>query len=300
VKEIVAAESDVETQIPRDQWERPMILPRTGHKPDCAPVLDSRRRPKGYCTCAKAHTRMSTLSSALDSGHGLFKWQQRELLKGAGRKPHLAAQATVASYQELAGLVDEAMDASDAGVAAARGSYMHRLTEMLDNRLDLPSDLPSNVEAMLDAYTKEFVEVFETLDTEEFVVCDRLGAAGTYDKRLRHRETGKVLIGDTKTGSDLDRMILKTTIQITGYANGDLYSLDGERTPHGASRLWGALIWLPWTDDPDKAECEVRYLDLTMGREYALLAKKVHAANTIKAGQISRHNFPWTSPGVGD
>src|SRR3954463_3642105 len=106
MKQIVAAESDVETQIPRDQWDRPMILPRTGHKPDCAPVLDSRRRPKGYCTCAKAHTRMSTLSSALDNGHGLHKWQQRELLKGAGRKPHLAAQATVATYQELAGLVD--------------------------------------------------------------------------------------------------------------------------------------------------------------------------------------------------
>lgn len=276
-----------------------MILPRGGHLPDCAPVLDARKRPKGYCSCAKAHIRMSTLSGVLDDGYGLQQWKMRNLLVGAGRKPHIGQQATVATMKELGLLVEEADAASDAGIASARGSYMHRLTERLDNGIDLPGDLTPNVRAMLAAYHKAMAR-FEVIDTERFVVCERLKAAGTYDKRLRDRQTGKVIIADTKTGQDLDRMILKTTVQVTGYAHGDLYSLDGDYDSHGASHQWGAVIWLPWRDDPEEAECSIRYLDLAQGRKLATLAQTVYAAQKMHAGQFGRSTFPWDAPGVRD
>lgn len=296
LKAIVSAESDVESQIPRDQWQRPMIVPPSGHKADCAPARTAKGKAKGYCTCCVPYVRMSTLAGTMDDHQGLDEWKRSEMVKGLARKPHLLASALVADRLEMAEIKEQAMAASDADIASANGSTLHKVTDNLDRGIPLPASLPDNMKAMVAAYT-EVMSAFEYLDGEQFTVCDRIQAAGTYDRRLRHKASGRVIIGDLKTGSDSDRIALKTAVQIAGYAAGQFYDLDGNREPHGAERDWGLVIHLPYTDDPEAAYCEARWIDLRLGRKAALESIKVRAWRGLSSAQIMPRSLdrgtPW-------
>lgn len=296
VKAIVSAESDVESQIPRDQWKRPMIVPPTGHRADCSPARTAKGKAKGYCTCCVPYVRMSTLAGTLDDHQGLDEWKRSEMVKGLARKPHLLPKALVADRNELREIKEAAMAASDAETAAENGRTLHKVTDMVDRGLPVPKHLPDNMKAMIAAYV-EVMSQFEYLDGEQFVVCDRIKAAGTYDRRLRHKRSGRVVIGDLKTGSDSDRIALKTATQIAGYAAGQWYDLDGGREPHGAERDWGLVIHLPYTEDPERAYCEARWIDLSLGRKAALESIKVRAWRDLSAAQIMPRSLdrgtPW-------
>ena len=77
-KEIVGVEeSGAEALVPRDQWDRPLILPPEGHKAACKP----RKGKGGGCTCMKGYTRISGLAEGLSDNFGLTRWKQGKCLQ---------------------------------------------------------------------------------------------------------------------------------------------------------------------------------------------------------------------------
>lgn len=247
-KPIVSAVSDIELEIARDQWDRPLILPPDGEE---KPV---------------AYRRASTVAEALESHYGLHQWELRLAIQGLAQRPDLVLSVHGAANSKELGLIAEmAMEQAGRGVASRNGTTMHGLTEKVDKGLPLPPGLPVHIEAMLEKYI-EATARFKVLDSERFVVCDSIKCAGTYDRRVYDEKTGLTLIGDLKTGQNLKYLAVKAPAQVAVYAAGVHYSLDGEREPHGADKDRGLLIWLPWTENPSEAICELRWLDLKVGR----------------------------------
>jgi hypothetical protein len=290
MKEIVSASGQdmAEALVDRDQYDRPLVLPRSGHKSPCKP------RPKGGCYCMVPYTRSSTIGETLSDSFGLNRWQKGNMLKGIGKRPDIVNMARVVrSPSELYELVDLAEALGDNDVAARNGSLMHRLTEDLDHGRDLPDGLPDNITAMLDAYRAEVIERngLVTLDTEQFVVTDAVKIAGSYDKRcnkLRGEQRGEphIYIADVKTGQNLDRIALKTCMQVCTYV-GSYYDVGtGERRQVPANKDWGLLIWLPWVEKAEDAQCELRWLDLRQGRVAVREALKVRDLRNLKASQL--------------
>lgn len=265
-KPLVAAEGSFEALVDRDQWDRPKIIQPGGGK-------------------VTAYRRMSTVAEAIDDHYGLDVWKQRMIAQGLAQRPDLVQAIHTATKGELADIIEVALDQAGANVASRNGSTLHALTDLVDRGQPLPKGLPAHIQAMIDKY-REVTERFEVLDSERFVVCDAIQAAGTYDRRLRDKTDGRVYIGDLKTGQDYKRIALKTAGQVAGYAAGVHYDLDGERSPHGAERDRGVFIWVPWTDDPTYARAEVKWLDLRVGRKAILEAMRLNDFRKIKAEQI--------------
>lgn len=263
-KPLVSAKSDIEAAIERDQWDRPKIIPVGGGK-------------------SVSYRRASTISEALEDHFGLEAWKRRLAAEGLAQRPDLVQAIHTANKQEVGKIVEAAIEQAGGGQAARNGSTMHALTERLDNGEDLPTGLPSNIVAMLEKY-EETTRRLTVIDTERFVVCDAIKAAGTYDRRVEFE--GDILIGDLKTGQNLNYLALKTCAQVAVYAAGDLYSLDGEREPHGANRNRGLLVHLPWTDDPSEAVCELRWLDLATGRRAIKEAQRMETFRKLNAEQL--------------
>lgn len=270
-KPLVAAKSDIEAAIGRDRWDRPLIIPPDG---EGKPV---------------AYRRASTVAEVLDSHFGLHNWQMAMAVRGFAARPDLLQAVHTASKKELRELIEEAQDAAGANIPSRNGTTMHALTDRLDRGEPMPTGLPANIQAMLEKYQEAVSERFEYLDGERFVVNDKIKVAGTYDRRLHDRKTGRVVIGDLKTGQSLEHLALKTPAQVAVYASGEWYDLDGNREPHGADRNLGLLIWLPWTDDPREAICEVRWLDLRIGRKAILEAFRVEDFRKLNANQTMPH-----------
>ena len=277
-KPLVSAKSDVESIIARDQWDRPLILP-PGHEPHpgCTPKK-----------CGKAYRRASTVAEALEDHYGLHQWQLRLAAMGLAQRPDLTLSIHGASKKELAVIVEEALEQAGASVASRNGTTMHGLTDRLDRGLDLPPGLPPHIEAMLEKYA-EATKRFEVLDSERFVVQDKIEVAGTYDRRVFDTVTGGTYIGDLKTGQSLKYLAVKTPAQVAVYAGGVHYDLDGDREEHGADKDKGLLIWLPWTDDPREAICELRWLDLRVGRKAIVEAKRINTFRSLNENQTMTH-----------
>jgi hypothetical protein len=263
-KPLIAAEGGVEALVERDQWKRPKIIPPGGGTP-------------------VSYRRASTVAEAIDDHYGLDVWKQRLLAQGLAQRPDLVQSIHTATKSELADICEAAMDQGGANVASRNGSTMHALTDRLDRGEDMPPGLPSNIVAMLEVY-EERMKRFTYLDGERFVVQDKIKCAGTYDRRLADEDG--IYIGDLKTGQDYKRIALKTAAQVAVYAAGVHYSLDGEREEHGAMRDRGVFIWLPWTDKPEQAQCEVKWIDLRSGRKAIMEAFRLEDFRKIKAEQV--------------
>lgn len=277
-KPLVAVVSDVEALIARDQWDRPKII-----QPDGSVI---------------AYRRASSVAEEIDGHIGLDKWHSRLTAVGLSQRPDLVQQVGVAkNTKEIGLIVEEAQKQAGRDVASNNGSYMHRLTDLLDTGRDIPAGLPSHVEAMLEKYEQATADL-EVLDTERFVVDDEWRVAGTYDRRVRSRKTGRILIGDLKTGQNLTYQALKTPAQVAVYAKAVWYDLDGEREPHGAEADWGLIIHLPWTTDPREAVCDLRWLDLRIGREAIKEAFRLEDFRKIKYTQTMLPYGDGTRKGV--
>lgn len=278
-KELVAVDNiGVEALVPRDQWDRPLILPATGHTETCKP------RKNGGCTCMIGYTRTSTMSEALSDSYGLNRWQQSNVVKGLLARPDLLSAArVVSSKSELYEITDMAQEAGDNHVAARNGTTVHRLTERLDRGEDLPPGLPSNYMAMLEVYDKTMRRYgFQVHDTEGFVVQDKVQVAGSFDKHMGP------YCGDLKTGQSLDYIVLKATMQVAMYAASDYYDIGTtERVDFDVDRNRGVLVWLPYVEEPQDAECELRWLDLRLGRKCVLEAIRVRELRKLKPAQIA-------------
>lgn len=241
--------------IPRDRWDRPLIVPPGGGKP-------------------RAYVRASTLGGALEYTGNLEDWRIRCALWSAAREadillrlnsitdPH-ADQSTKRTMKELA---DKAHDRGGFNVGAIVGSALHDLGEILDQGGEIPATVPEVARATLAAYRRVAMDHFEFIRSEAFVVNDILGAAGTFDRqgRLRHPMrpvdgkgkpigpwigAGESIMVDVKTGQTMEYAGSKFAVQLKTYADGKLYRVDEAGNPireeHGARRDFAVILHVP-------------------------------------------------------
>lgn len=244
----------IKPQIARDRWQRPLVIPPTGGK-------------------AIGYTRASTLGAVLEDTSSLTKWKQRMTAIGMTERQDLAT--AVAAHRddkrEMDRLCEAAMEAAGASAGATTGTALHALADAHD-RGDTRRAMPGPAAADLDAYATATAGL-TAVGIEEFVVCDALQAAGTFD-RLWQLPDGEIVVGDLKTQQSMNFGALKMAVQLAVYANGHRPTLtDGEpagpeREPLGASLTRGLIVHLP----SGQARCDLYWIDLVAGLEAANLA----------------------------
>lgn len=259
------------TEILRDRWGRPLIIPPDGGEP-------------------VAYTRASTLAKALDDLNGLMAWQQRKVLEGLLARPDLMTRAAGAmangdpdtdwpTKKALNGVCSEAREAAGASKGASAGTGLHALTEAIDRGEELLW-VPAQDQPRLDAY-REATAHLTALDAETFVVVDSLRVAGSFDRLWADTTDGAVRVGDLKTGKSEADYPAATSIQLAIYAHGQRYDPEtGERTPlhPDLDDRTGLLVHLP-----PSGGCQVIALDLVRGWEAAQRAAWVRDFRALKA-----------------
>lgn len=259
-----------------DRWGRPKIVPPNGGK-------------------GTRYTRVSTFAKALDdTAEALTKWKQRMTLLGAvAREDILAQAATLTSEPEdrdaLNDLCEAAITAAKGDVKRELGTAFHRMTEQIDRGERKIGDFPKQYRPTLQSYLDELDRCgLEVVAAEMFVVHDEIRTAGTYDRLLRDKATGELVVGDIKTGSV---RALATAIQVAVYAHSTLYQpATGERIPYPVpiSLTRGVFMHVP----QDGGSVTFSRLDLETGWAAALICRDIrNIRNNKPIG-------PWTSSAV--
>lgn len=241
----------------------PLILPEGGGDP---------------LTDGVPYGRISHAAKLLDDDHQIRLWQQRELVKGLLDKPYLlqTAQQVRDKASSLNGVVDQAMKGSFK--AAEEGTYLHAVTEQLDDGDDV-ANIPPEFAPDLASYL-EATHDWEPVMSEVFVVLDDLRFAGSFDRMWRAPDGG-LYIGDLKTGASAARFHAATARQLAAYSHGMQYNPEtGERTPlpSDLNQEVGMLVHMPVR----KGKTDIYELDIATGWSELQLAAQVQAKRYMK------------------
>ena len=251
--------------IPRDRWGRPLIDPPGGGKPI-------------------PYTRVSTLAKALDDKTALTDWKCRQTALGLAARPDLVTKTKAVGDDKraLKEVVEEALSAAQSDRAANIGTSLHAFTEKIDAGV-APEDLvPMTDPLFLDlvAY-REATRGLTMQAAELFVVCDKLQAAGSFDRLVDVPDVGLV-VADVKTGQHEPNYPHGVAQQIAIYANSTLYTPDQGRIAAladlGVRTDVGLLIHLP----SEAGRCDLYLIDLEHGWALAQTAVAVRAAYKTK------------------
>lgn len=263
--------------IPRDRWDRPLIVP-----PDGGALVP--------------YTRVSTLAKALDDTTNLTAWKLRTVAVGLARRPDLRARVAgvMATHPEdpvadgkrdLSGILAEAAEVGGASRAASMGTAWHDLTAAVDLGADPWAlvGVDEDVAGRLVDY-RDATAALEVVAVERFVVADAITAAGTLD-RLYRLPDGRVVVGDVKTGSSDPDYPLAVAVQVATYAHGLTYDPDTGRSPlhPDLDPTVGLLVHLPQKG----TGCRVYLLDLVAGWQAAILADEVRAVRRLRAADLA-------------
>lgn len=182
---------------PRDRYGRPIIDGRT-------------------------YTRVSTLAKTLDDTRALLDWNARTTAIGLAKSEDLIAAVATTDPDDKATLnriVGQAKERAQSTAKATLGTAIHAATELVDRGQDL-NGLPDKIRADAYAYRDTMTaNQLQPLAAEMFVVCDEVGAAGTFDRLLQG--PNRCLIGDIKTSGNPDThkyAALAWAIQLAVYA----------------------------------------------------------------------------------
>lgn len=240
------------TEIPRDNRDRPLVVPVGGGK------------PVGY-------VRASTFAKTLDDAGGLVTWKARMVALGIGANEDLAAIAAGLTYGDpkLDEIIETAHDRAGGNAKANHGTAVHLYT---DPGAPAP---PVRMAADVDAYNAQLALYGATVVAHDrFIVNDALGVAGTFDAILNFPGVGN-RIEDRKTGR---LHALANAIQLAVYAGGVFYELDADgnpvRTPlPDLDQDTGIIAHVP----AGKGECTLYGVNLNLGRAACALASEVRA-----------------------
>lgn len=296
--------TEVPDAIPRDQYKRPLIVPREGGPP-------------------VAYTRASTLGKAIDDTYHLNLWKLRTVVYGMSRNKVLVAQASAVETNEgsdrklLDGIAEKAHEAGKGNVGADIGTALHKLSERADTGEDM-SWLAVELHEAIFAYLEQ-MKLFKVLAAETFVACDEVQSAGSFDRvvvllvdlQFDQNRNGKivtviipagtVLVVDLKTGKASSAKYWGPTygVQQTVYACGEPY-LPGrgritweELLGEGMrpSTDWALILHVPG-DSP--ADAGLMVVDLEDGRVLADLAVAIREARKLKSLLTNAYPVPMT------
>lgn len=243
----------VNTEIPRDRWGRPLILPPNGGK-------------------RVAYRRTTTFVGCLEDTYNLMAWKNRQVAYGMGQRKDLvlaAAAADPTDKRKLNEIADKATEHAQASASATTGTALHALTERVDRGQPL-GFVPHEYQDDLKAYEKATAAI-EFTAIETFRVYDRWQVAGTAD-RIGRDKRGRLRVFDIKTGS-ID-YAHKMAMQLAMYARSVPYDIatDKRGEPEdGLDLNTGVIIHLP----AGEGRCELYEVDIAKGWGACMIAHQV-------------------------
>lgn len=261
------------TEVDRDHWGRPLVIPPDGGKPT-------------------AYTRVTTYVGCLEDTYNLSLWQQRMVALGLASRPDLLLRVNSLGFEptELGEVprwkkamnetVEAAMEAARSSAAATIGTSLHALTERLDRGQDV-GFVPEEYRGHLSAYQAATVG-FTALHIEAFTVNDELQLGGTPDRVVTVDGFDGAFIADLKTGTHgVDYGPGKMAMQLAVYARSQLYdAATGARTDYAerVNRDRGIIIAL----NSKTGICDLHWIDLAAGWEAVQLAGPVRRWQKVK------------------
>jgi len=222
--------TDAVPPIQRDRFGRPLVIPPEGGKPE-------------------PYTRATTLAETLDDRYNLELWKLRQVAIGLAARPDLLALVGAQRDDKAAlnRICADALDASQSGAAANKGTALHAFTEQLDRGQE-PFGVPASMVPDLAAY-REATAPYSVLGIETFVVCDELKVAGTFDRIFGHKDHPDrlPLIADLKSGAGAFSYGQPTiAVQLAVYSHSERYNpATGERSPLNVDQSTALVIHLP-------------------------------------------------------
>lgn len=169
-------------------------------------------------------TRVTTLAKSASDTFNLDRWGLRMAMKGLMQRPDLQALVSSTPFEDkdaLNLLGEQAKEAGGSKVRANLGTALHKFSENADRD-------PSIVDGIGEAWKGDIVAYREALAAhgfeiipeyiERICITPEVESAGTFDRILR-LPNGELVIGDLKTGEDLQYGWLEIAIQLAVYAN---------------------------------------------------------------------------------
>lgn len=271
-----------------------------------------------------AWTRSTTFAKSISDTYALSQWGLRMALLGATVRPDIVQRAhgkhVKADKQLLDELTADLKNAAGDKVAANLGTSMHSFTEMADRAWHSPGG-PRSILDQVPPDCRDMVETYIRLLEEtglepvphliEFTtVVKQYGVAGTSDNcykvtkpltlKIGRTEVqlapGEYVIGDKKTGKDLDYGWQEIVIQLATYAQGINTSGVWDRHeevwhPDPLSRFdapgtkvrldAGVVIHLP-VDKESEKQPAVYGVDLESGWNAAVLCERVRTWRKVR------------------
>lgn len=266
--------------VERDRWGKPLIHPVGGGT-------------------AVAYKRVTSFVSVIEDTFQLEKWKMRQVAIGLAKRPDIMLGIKALDdpngdkdqKRSLNRFCEQATEAAEASSSATKGTAVHSFTEMIDRGQALPPGLDEVTLAMLEAY-REATKDLKFTFIEQFLVNDKLKAAGTADRFAKVPGKAELIVADLKTMGSLDFGYLKIAMQMALYAHSYIYDPDTyERKMVGSAgvdTLRGLIIWLPMANTLDEVKCELHWVDLEEGWKGVLVAKQIHELRKLKKGDLTQ------------
>ena len=240
-------------RIPRDQWDKPVLVPAKGGAP-------------------KHYYRPSKLGDNLDNRWNLEQWFKRMTATGLMLRPDLLSlvAAEQGNDKKLNKICDQAIEAAKGKVGANQGVALHKLLERRLRGEDL-SHIPPGLQADVDACLRCLERhSFEVVEIEQFVVCEAMEAAGTRDLLLRHH--GRLFTGDWKSGAGQVRFGLGgIAVQLSIYSHAET-SWDPETKTHTELEPCDITRAYAFHIPSGSGQCDLVEVDIVAGWEAAKTA----------------------------
>jgi len=238
-------EEQVESKVPRDRYDRPLI-----------------KQPDGSM---EPYNRASSYGGQIEDKTNVEEWTRRQVVRGLAMQPDLLnmvperlkldpwADMERSDKKTLSSISDRAQDVAGSNLKSALGTDIHYATEVIDLGDSLEDKLrdfePQRRALLIDranAYyrvVKDYGLVFDSVET--FGVQDEVKVAGTWDRRGRipwWREWNQNIL-DVKTSGSMDFAGIGFAVQLSTYAHMCAYDHEtGERIPHEGMNTSEALI----------------------------------------------------------
>lgn len=234
-------------------------------------------------------TRATTVTKAISDQYALNQWLNRKTLEGAAMAPAKLNGLDFSNKEQINKVVEDFRQLAGAGDGASRGTKFHSLTEAHDRgekpvpTTDLDAKLLLGYTSALDLLgvgaVPAFIErtvVVPGLDTGASNVA---GIAGTFDRVVQSKKTGKFYVFDVKTSGDVANAkysIPEWEMQLAIYQQAKVF-WDWESKKFYDLPKLEADRALVFNINRDTGEWAVFSVDLAAGRESLDLALSVRA-----------------------
>lgn len=226
----------------------------------------------GYWLDGSRCKGVTTLAKIPDNTFNLDKWRQRKLAVGLALRPDYVE--VIAAHFDQDGTVDEYIDKAIEAAQASQGSNTgiaaHRVTQRRDTGETI-------IDTPLSAYiVKSWDEALERAGLEvvpEYieacVVYPARKIAGRFDRYLRRKSDGRLVVADLKTGAKAIKFPHSMACQLGLYANapliarnivadskGDFETEDFEEAPDVDKEI-AYIFHIPVDAEPMVAELDI-------------------------------------------